>query len=386
MERRKYLQIPGPTNIPSSVLNSLSKPIINHRGKEFEKLVAECVSGLKDVLKTKNDVLMFPSSGSGILESAIVNLFSPGDKIAAVCHGVFSERMADIGESHGLEVTRINVEWGKAVKKEDILVVLDKDEKKELKAICLPHNETTSGITNDLEDITKAIKSTGHPALIIVDSVSGLACMPLETDKWGIDIVAGGSQKGLMLPPGIGLVSISKKAWELADKATMDKWYWDYKPMKERMEINQFRYTPPTNILFGLKESLELIKEEGLENVLDRHKYIGDAVRYSAKAMGLKLFAEEGYESNSVTAIELPEGVEYKKLASILEDKYNVIIGGGLRKLSGKIFRIGHLGSIFNTDIYAVMGAVEMALYEAGYKVELGTAGKALGELFTKNN
>src|SRR6056297_698163 len=211
MERRKYLQIPGPTNIPSSVLNSLSKPTINHRGKEFEKLVAECVAGLKDVLKTKNDVLMFPSSGSGILESAIVNLFSPGDKIAAVCHGVFSERMADIGESHGLEVTRINVEWGKAVKKEDILVVLDKDEKKELKAICLPHNETTSGITNDLEDITKAIKSTGHPELIIVDSVSGLACMPLETDKWGIDIVAGGSQKGLMLPPGIGLVSISKK-------------------------------------------------------------------------------------------------------------------------------------------------------------------------------
>lgn len=381
MERRTYLQIPGPTNIPDRILRSLSQPVINHRGPEFEKLVTRCVEGLKKVYKTENDVLIFPSSGSGTLESAIVNLFSPGDTIVASSMGVFSERVATIAEKHELNVIRITKEWGESVKPEDVKEVLEKDVDKKIKGVCLPHNETASAVVNDIEGVSKAIKETNHPAVLVVDAVSSLACMDLETDAWGVDVVVTGSQKGLMLPPGMGIVSISPKAWELVEKSTMPKWYWNYKAVKERMEIKQFPYTPPTTLLFGLSEALDILEEEGLENVFKRHEQIATAIREAAKAMGLSLFAEEGYQSNSVTAIEVPEGIKYKEFADILNTKYGVVIGGGLQKLKGKIFRIGHLGSLHKTDIYAIMSAVEIALFELGYKVELGSAAKAVSEV-----
>ena len=201
--------------------------------------------------------------------------------------------------------------------------------------------------------------------------------MPLETDNWGVDVVATASQKGLMLPPGMGIVSVSPKAWELVEKSTMPKWYWSYKAVKEKMESRQFPYTPATTLLFGLSEALDVLEEEGLENVYRRHELLATAVREAAKAMGLSLFAEDGYQSNAVTAITVPEGIKYKELANILNTKYGVVIGGGLQKLQGKIFRIGHLGSIHMTDIYAIMSAVEIALFELGYRVELGTAARA---------
>ena len=362
MERRTYLQIPGPTNIPDRILRSLSQPLINHRGPEFEALVTKCVEGLKRVYKTENDVLIFPCSGSGVLESAIVNLFSPGDTIVAASIGVFSERVAIIAERYGLNVIRISKEWGEAVKPEDVKKVLEEDVDKKIKGVCLPQNETTSGVTNDIEGISKAIKEINHPATLIVDAVSSLACMPLETDNWGVDVVATASQKGLMLPPGMGIVSVSPKAWELVEKSTMPKWYWSYKAVKEKMESRQFPYTPATTLLFGLSEALDVLEEEGLENVYRRHELLATAVREAAKAMGLSLFAEDGYQSNAVTAITVPEGIKYKELANILNTKYGVVIGGGLQKLQGKIFRIGHLGSIHMTDIYAIMSAVEIAL------------------------
>lgn len=382
MERRTYLQIPGPTNIPDRILRSLSKPLINHRGPEFEKLLIKCVEGLKKVYKTKNDILIFPSSGSGVLESTIVNLFSPGDTIVAASIGVFSERVATIAEKFGLNVIRITKEWGESVKPEDVKKVLEEDVEKKIKGVCLPQNETSTTVVNDIEGISKAIKEVKHPAVLIVDAISSLGCMPLETDAWGVDVVVTGSQKGLMLPPGMGIVSISPKAWELVEKSTMPKWYWNYKAVKERMEIKQFPYTPATTLLFGLSESLDILEEEGLENVYRRHELLATAVRESAKAMGLSLFAEEGYQSNSVTAIEVPEGIKYKELADILNKKYGIVIGGGLQKIKGKIFRIGHMGSIHMADIYAIMSAVEAALYELGYKVELGTAARAVSEVF----
>ncbi len=382
MERRTYLQIPGPTNIPDRILRSLSQPLINHRGPEFEALVTKCVEGLKRVYKTENDVLIFPCSGSGVLESAIVNLFSPGDTIVAASIGVFSERVAIIAERYGLNVIRISKEWGEAVKPEDVKKVLEEDVDKKIKGVCLPQNETTSGVTNDIEGISKAIKEINHPATLIVDAVSSLACMPLETDNWGVDVVATASQKGLMLPPGMGIVSVSPKAWELVEKSTMPKWYWSYKAVKEKMESRQFPYTPATTLLFGLSEALDVLEEEGLENVYRRHELLATAVREAAKAMGLSLFAEDGYQSNAVTAITVPEGIKYKELANILNTKYGVVIGGGLQKLQGKIFRIGHLGSIHMTDIYAIMSAVEIALFELGYRVELGTAARAVSEVF----
>jgi aspartate aminotransferase-like enzyme len=384
MERRQFMQIPGPTNIPDRILRSLAQPIINHRGPEFEAMVEECVSGLKKVYRTNNDILIFPSSGSGVLESAIVNLFSPGDTILAAVLGVFSDRMAAIAEKYGLNVIRISKEWGQAVKPEEIKAVLEKDVNREIKGVCLPQNETTSGITNDIEGVSKVIKELGHPAALVVDAVSSLACLPFETDLWGADVVVSASQKGLMLPPGMGIAAVSQKAWDLYANSKMPRWYWDYKAVKDKMKENQFPYTPATTLLFGLKESLRMILDEGLENIWSRHELMGTAVRNAIRAMGLTLFAEEGYESNTVTAIVMPENIKYKDLSELLRTKYGVVIGGGLGKLQGKIFRIGHLGSISNMDTLAVMGAVEMALYELGYKVELGTAAKAVAETLLK--
>ena len=385
MISRQYLQIPGPTNIPDRILRSLSQPLINHRGPEFEQLLAENIRGLKKVFRTANDVLMFPSAGSGMLESVVVNLFSPGDTVLVGSVGVFSERMAVIAESHQLNVIRIKKEWGQAVKADDVREILERDRDKKIKAVCLPHNETTSGITLDIEGIAGMIKKTGHPAVTVVDAISSLACVPLETDLWGIDIVVSASQKGFMLPPGLGFVSVSPKAWELRERSTLPKWYWDYKAVKEKNKTHQFPYTPPTTLFFGLKESLDiLLNEEGIENVWRRHAVIGTAVRNAALAMGLSLFAEKGYESDTVTAITLPEGIAYKALADVLRDRYHVIIGGGLQQLQGKIFRIGHIGALHIPEVLAIMGAVELALVQCGYKARLGSAAQAAAETYLR--
>ncbi|MFZ5967479.1 MAG: pyridoxal-phosphate-dependent aminotransferase family protein [Bacillota bacterium] len=386
MERRKFLQIPGPTNIPDRILRSLSQPLINHRGKAFEALVEQCIEGLRKVCRTKNDILLFPSSGSGVLESAIVNLFSPGDKILAVSMGVFSERMAQIAEQHGLQVIRIQKEWGRVVQPEEIQEILKKDTQHEIKAVCLPQNETTTGITNDIEGAAKAIANTNHPALLIVDAISSLACLPLETDRWGVDVVISASQKGLMLPPGLGVVSINQKAWDSVETSTMPKWYWDYSAVKNKLKEYQMPYTPPTTLLFGLKEAIDILEEEGIETVWERHALMAKAVRNAVKDMGLQLLSDEASASDTVTAVKIPSTITYKELAQLLQQKYDVIIGGGLQQLQGKIFRIGHLGAIHHMDIYAVMGAVEMALYELGYPVELGTAAKAVSKTFLNVN
>ncbi len=384
MVRNEYLQIPGPTNVPSRILKTLSMPLINHRGAEFEQLLTHCVKGLKKVFRTDNDILLFPSSGSGGLESAIVNFFSPGDKIVVVCQGVFSERVSLIAEKYGVNVIKVKKEWGQAVRAEEIEAVLKQDINKEIKAVCLPQNETTSGIVNDIESVGKMMCESSHPALLIVDAVSSLACMPFENDLWGVDVAITASQKGFLLPPGLSMIAVSERAWKLYEESKLPKWYWDYKAVREKMEEQQLPYTPPTTLLFGLKESLDILEEEGIENVWKRHALMAQATRNAAKAMGLSLFAEPGYESDTVTAIYMPEGIVFKEFSNILKSKYGVVIGGGLQRLQGKIFRIGHMGSIHKLDVYAVMGAIEMSLFELGYKVELGTASKAVSETFLK--
>ncbi len=384
MVRNEYLQIPGPTNVPSRILRTLSMPLINHRGAEFEQLLTHCVKGLKKVFRTDNDILLFPSSGSGGLESAIVNFFSPGDKIVVVCQGVFSERVSLIAEKYGVNVIKVKKEWGQAVKAEEIEAVLKQDINKEIKAVCLPQNETTSGIVNNIESVGKMMCESNHPALLIVDAVSSLVCIPFENDLWGVDVAITASQKGFMLPPGLSMIAVSERAWRLYEESKLPKWYWDYKAVSEKMEEQQLPYTPPTTLLFGLKESLDILEEEGIENVWKRHALMAQATRNAAKAMGLSLFAEPGYESDTITAIYMPEGIVFKEFSNILKSKYGVVIGGGLQRLQGKIFRIGHMGSIHKLDVYAVMGAIEMTLFELGYKVELGTASKAVSETFLK--
>ncbi|SHJ83418.1 aspartate aminotransferase [Geosporobacter subterraneus DSM 17957] len=384
MERRQMLHIPGPTNIPERILRSLSQPLINHRGPEFEALLSTCAAGLKKVFRTENDILIFPSSGSGALESAIVNLFSPGDTILAVCLGVFSDRMAEIGEKHGLNVIRLTKEWGQAARVEEIEAILAQDQEGKIKAVCLPQNETTSAIGIDVEGISRMMQQMGHGAILVVDAISSLACVPLETDAWGVDVVISASQKGLMLPPGIGLVSVSERAWQRVEQSTMPRWYWDYKAVKDKMTTFQFPYTPATTLLFGLREALEMLNEEGMEKVWERHQLIGQGVRNAVEAMGLTLFSDKEHASDTVTAILMPERVKYKELAELLRTKYDIVIGGGLQKLQGQIFRIGHMGAIHFMDMYAVLGAVEMALVELGYEVELGTAAASLARTFIK--
>jgi alanine-glyoxylate transaminase/serine-glyoxylate transaminase/serine-pyruvate transaminase len=378
MESRQYLQIPGPTNIPDRILRSLSRPLINHRGAEFAALLDGCLSGLQRILRSRNDVLIFPSSGSGALESVIVNLFSPGDQLLVVSQGLFSERMAVIAERYGLAVQRVAKEWGQAAGCEDIVAVLESDTERRLKAVCLPQHETTTGVSNDVEAIARAVAGCGHPTILVVDAVSSLACLPLETDAWGIDVVVSASQKGLMLPPGLGIVAVGPRAWRLSEGATLPRWYWDYRAVQSRLRDHQLPYTPPTTLLYGLKEAVEVLEEEGLENVWRRHAVIGSAVRSSVEAMGLALLAEEAARSDAVTAIRMPPGIDYDDLASLLLDQYRVVIGEGLQKLKGQIFRIGHMGAIHKPEVFAIMGSVELSLNELGWAVDLGSANRAV--------
>jgi aspartate aminotransferase-like enzyme len=325
---------------------------------------------------------MFPSSGSGALESVVVNLFSEGDTIVASSIGVFSERFATIAKNFGLNVIRIDKEWREAVKPEDVRKILEEDKENKIKAVEVPQNETTTGVVSDIEGIARVIKELGHPALLIVDGVSSVGCIPMETDLWGVDVVVSASQKGFMLPPGMGFVILNDRAWEYVEKSTLPKWYWDYKAVREKLQTFQFPYTPATTLLYGMKEAIDMLMEEGLENVWKRHALNAEAVRNAIKAMGLTLLTNDEDASDTVTAIKMPENIKYKELSNILNTKYGVVIGGGLGKLQGQIFRIGHLGSLHTADVYAIMGCVEMALYELGYNVELGTAAKAVAKTF----
>lgn len=383
---RQYLQIPGPTNIPERVLRSLSRPLSNHRGPAFKKLLDDITRKLKRLLRTDSDVLFFPSSGSGILEASVVNLFSKGDTIVTVGQGVFSERYGKIARAFGLEVIEIAKEWGEAVSPEDIIQVLEKDTGWQIKAVCLPQNETATGVVNDIEAVTKHIRAMGHPSLIVVDGVSSIACVPFYMDEWGVDVVITASQKGLMLPPGMGIVALNNKAWTKVNVSNLPKWYWDFSAVKNAMDIGQFPYTPATSLFYGLEESLELLEEEGLDQVWARHHRNASLVRTAGQALGLKRLANDEAASDTVTAFWLPEGINYPDLSKYLLDQYSVVIGGGLGKLQGQIFRIGHLGALDVPEVLAIMGCVELALIALGYPVVPGTATGAITQALTQSD
>lgn len=373
VERRTYLQIPGPVNIPASILRELSRPLINHRGAEFESLLRECREGLGQVFQTQNDILMFPSSGSGGLESAVVNTLSPGDKVLIPVQGVFSERFAKIAAAHGAKVEAIHVPWGRAVDPEAVLGKLREDKSGSIKAVLMDHNETSTCVVNDVKSVGLGKREIGHPALLIVDAVSSLAMIDLRTDEWGIDVVVTGSQKGLMLPPGMAIVSVGPRAWDAYSKSAMTRWYWDWQQMRDSMDGGRVPYTPATTLMFGLRVALRMILDEGLENVFRRHSDIARGLRQRARQMGLEVLPPEEEASPTVTAIKVPDGVTYKALSVLLEEKYGVVIGEGLGKFKDSIFRIGHMGSIYWTEILAVLSALENAL------VDLQTEIKARG-------
>lgn len=371
---------PGPTPIPEKVKLSQAKDIIHHRTVEFSKIFEEVCEGLKYVFQTQNDVLILTASGSGAMEAAISNLFSPNDKILVTPQGKFGERWGEIGEAFGLNVVPFEVKWGRGADPEKIGEKLQ--EEQDIKAVLTQLVETSTGVVNDIQRIGKIVSSTS--AVLVVDAISGLGAEPLFTDEWKVDVVVAGSQKGLMLPPGLAFISLSEKAWNMVERSTLPKYYWDLKKAKKSLAKGQTPYTPAISLICALQESLRLIMQEGLDNLLKRHKLLAEATRRATAALGLEIFGTP--PSNVVTTILVPEKINEKELRKKLQNDYGVIVAGGQEELSGKVIRIAHLGWMDKLDIIGVISALEMSLDELGYEVELGRGVRAAEQVFREKN
>ena len=359
------LRIPGPTPCPESVLQAMSKQMINHRGKEFDEMIHRMTPALKEVFQTKGDVFILTCSGTGSMEAAIVNTLSPGDKVLSLANGVFGDRFATIAEQFGAEVTRLRFEWGKAVDPDAAKDALKADPT--IKAVLVTHNETSTGVTNDLAAIGAVVKE--YDKLLLVDAISSLGCIDLQVDNWGVDVAVTGSQKGWMVPPGFAFASVSERAWKAHAEAKMPRFYWDFAKAKDFLNKGQTPWTPAVSIFFALEVALELIFDEGLPNIFTRHARIGQRARDGVKSLGLSLFADEGCASDTVTAINSPDSIDSKKLVATVKDEHGVVLAGGQGSLAGKIFRIGHLGLVTEDDIDHVIEQLRLALPKLGYKV-----------------
>ncbi|NIM06380.1 MAG: aminotransferase class V-fold PLP-dependent enzyme [Armatimonadetes bacterium] len=375
LEEKQLLLIPGPTPVPQAVLRACARPMINHRGPEYARLQNENVAGMKEMFQTKNEILVLTCSGTGGMEAAIVNTLSPGDKVLALVIGAFGKRFVKIARAYGADVEEMEFTWGEAVDPRKVRDRLSQDKSKEIKAVLIQHNETSTGVYNDLKVIGPIIRE--HGALSIVDAVSGLIALDLQTDNWNIDVVAAASQKAFMLPPGLAFVSMNERAWQAYEKATTPRFYFDLKSAKEFAEKGQNPFTPALPQVFGLQEGLRLLRQEGLQNVFLRHQRLGDAVRAGAKALGLELFAKPANASNCVTAVKSPEGLGADDIRKFLLEKYGLVLAGGQAHLKGKIFRIGHLGYVSETDILGCMAALGAGLQELGVSVDPGAGAAA---------
>jgi len=357
------LRIPGPTPCPDEVLQAMTKQMINHRGEEFQQILNDVTVKLKQLFQTKGDVFVITSSGTGGMEAAIVNMLSPGDKVLSVSIGLFGERFASVAQQFGAEVIPLNYEWGKAADIDDIRRALQNEP--EIKAVLVTHNETSTGVTNDLASISSVVKEFGK--LLIVDAMSSLGCIDLPVDDWHCDVTVTCSQKGWMAPPGFAMVSLSPEAWQAHSKAKMPRFYWDFTKAKSYLEKGQTPWTPGVSTMFALSTALGLVLKEGLSNRLARHARIGKFTRDGLKSLGLSLFADENYASNAVTAIAATNGLDTKRLLKIMREEHQVVLGGGQGKLDGKIFRIGHMGWVTEDDIEPVISALKVALPKAGF-------------------
>jgi len=370
MAETQYLLLPGPTQIPPSILRAGSKPMINHRGPEFAEIIKEMTGDIKEIFCTKNDVMTLTCSGTGGLEAAVTNFISPGDKVLVASIGNFGDRFKDICEMFGAQVDYIGFPWGSAIDPQVIKERLAADTKKEIKAVLFQHNETSTGVYNPVKEISEA--RGDHPALLIVDSVSGMATSHLKTDEWGLDVVIAGSQKAFMAPPGLAFISVSPRAWEVQAKNTNKKYYFDLASAKKFYDQGQTPYTPAVSTIYAVAEALKMMLEMGLDNIIDEHFFRRDVVRASAEALGLKLVADVSCSSPAVTAIYTPEGIKPGQITGPLRIKYNTIVAGGQGIMKDKAFRIGHLGYVNDLDLIACIAAVEMVLFELGYPLQLG--------------
>ncbi len=355
------LRVPGPTPLPPTVLAAMNRQMISHRSEDFAHLFAEVREGLAHVFQTQNDVLILVASGTGGMEAAIVNLLSPGDHVLAITIGNFGDRFVSIARAHGAQVTELAFPWGQAAAPEHIAEALDADPK--VRAVLITHNETSTGVAQDLSRLSQVVREHRPDALILVDAISSLGALPLSTDEWDIDVVITSSQKALMTPPGLAFVSVSPRAWAAYERAQMPRFYMDLGRLKERADASSSHpFTPAVSLFYALSEALRLIKEEGLDNIFQRHQEIGQFVRSKVKDLGLELFADPRYASNTVTAIVVPEGVNADGVLKRLKDDYGVLLATGPGKVRGKIWRIGHMGYVSRADMEEALVAFEEVL------------------------
>ena len=376
---RHLLQIPGPTNVPDRVLRAMSRPTIDHRGPEFSRMGREVLDGLQQVFRTSGPVVIYPSSGTGAWEAALVNTLSSGDKVLMFETGHFATLWRNLAVKFGLQVEFIPGDWRHGVDPEIVESKLAEDRGHTIKAVAVVHNETSTGVTTRLAEIRKRMDRVGHPALLVVDTVSSLACMDYRHDEWGVDVCVSGSQKGLMLPPGLGFNAVSEKALAASKSARLPRSYWDWQPMLRDNQGGYFPYTPSTNLLYGLKEAIAMLLEQGLENVFARHARHGEATRRAAGAWGLELVCANPEEhSNSVTAVMLPAGHDADALRQVILKKFDMSLGTGLGRLKGKVFRVGHLGDFNDLMLAGTLAGVEMGLGLAGIPSRKGGIAAAL--------
>jgi len=360
---RHFLQIPGPTNVPDRILRAMDRPTIDHRGPEFAELTLEVLSGLKGIFKTEQPVVMYPASGSGAWEAALVNTLSPGDRVLMVETGHFATLWSNLAKRFALEVELIPGDWRSGVDRWQVEQTLSADKGHAIKAVCIVHNETSTGVTSNIAAVREAMNRAAHPALLMVDTISSLASIDYRHDEWGVDVTVSGSQKGLMLPPGMSFTAISEKALAATKKSKFAKSYWCWDDMLKTNEKGFFPYTPATNMLYGLREAIAMLNEESLDNVFARHDRHAEATRRAVTAWGLEVLCRKPEEySSSLTAVLLPEGQNSDAFRKIVLDNFDMSLGSGLGKVAGKVFRIGHLGDFNDLTLLGTLSGVEMGL------------------------
>lgn len=377
---KRYLLAPGPTPVPPEVLLSMAMPIIHHRSPDFIPILDNAKKGLQWLFQTKNDVLILSSSGTGGMVGSVNNFFNPSDKVLVVNGGKFGERWTKIAQAYGLKVEEIVVEWGYSVKPEMVEAALKKDP--EIKGVFVQATETSTGVYHDIEGIGKIIKNYPN-TIFIVDAISALVAHDIRTDEWNIDILVGGSQKGLMLPPGLAFVSVSEKAWKMNEKSKMPRFYFNFRKERENLAKNQTNFTSAVTLIIGLNEAIKILQKEGLENVFKRHERLANATREAVKALGLSLYSKES-PSNSVTAIEMPQGIDGQAVYKNLREKYGVTGAGGQDQAKGRIYRLAHLGYADIFDVITGIASLEMVLKSMGADIQLGKGVAKAQELLMK--
>ena len=386
MPGKHFLQLPGPSNVPDRILRAMDYPTIDHRGPEFSDLANDCLEGIKTIFKTKSNVIIYPASGTGAWEAALVNTIRENELVLMVETGHFASLWNKMALRLGIRTEFLETDWRRGVVPEKLLDRLQKDTKNEIKAVCVVHSETSTGCTSRIEEVRKALNSANHNALLMVDTISGLASMEYKHDEWGVDITVSGSQKGLMLPPGLSFNAISDKALRISKTSGMRRSYWDWEEQIDANKSGSFPYTPATNLLYGLKEAINMLHEEGLDNVFKRHEKHALATRAAVQAWGFENVCKEEKDfSNVLTAVMLPENHNADNLRKIILENFNMSLGAGLSKLAGKVFRIGHLGDFNDLMLMGTLNGLELGFEIAGIPYQKGGTAKATEILVDKS-